>query len=152
MYFVLTHKTEYVSIIIEIESRPNGLPLVVLDHSVTCSGQTEWFFVYHKKPFYLLWNKAITITINWHSAITHITISNIIIWHPSFSQEQNRPTAMCTTLAALRYIFYHILPHPSIYFWKHYEYSGNIPHYTILQKISLCKSAKAYWTVLFDYS
>ena len=53
------------------------LALVVLDHSVTCSGQTEWFFVYHKKPFYLLWNKAITITINWHSAITHITISNI---------------------------------------------------------------------------
>ena len=44
---------EYVSIIIEIESRPNGLPLVVLDHSVTCSGQTEWFFVYHKNAFLL---------------------------------------------------------------------------------------------------
>jgi len=80
-----------------------------------------------KTPFYLLWNKAITITINWHNAITHITISNIIIWHPSFSQEQNRPTAMCTTLAALRYIFYHTLPHPSIYFWKYYGYYGNIP-------------------------
>ena len=102
-----------------------------------------------KTPFYLLWNKAITITINWHNAITHITISNIIIWHPSFSQEQNRPTAMCTTLAALRYIFYHILLQSSTFFWKFYEHSGNIPHYTTLQKTSLCKSAKAYfYTVL----
>jgi len=47
------------------------------------------------------------------------------------------------------YIFYNELYCLSIYFWKYYEYPGNIPHCAVLQKTSLCKSAKAYfYTVL----
>jgi len=43
------------------------------------------------------------------------------------------------------YIFYNELYCLSIYFWKYYEYPGNIPHCAVLQKTSLCKSAKAYF-------
>ena len=62
--------------------------------------------------FYLPWNRATTITINWHSAITHINTSNVIIRHSPFHiQGQNRSAAIHpNVLAALRYMYYHKIP------------------------------------------
>ena len=122
MYFVLTHKMKYASIIITKGAQPERLALKIWSSCpVRFRGQTGQLFYLLKKLLFLLLHQGDN-RYNQQTECKDTTQcfkSNHITTSPARQAVFIPSCAVQNNVTALRYIFYHNPPHSSIYFWKY---------------------------------
>ena len=134
MYFALTHKIKYVSIIITKGAQPKRLALKMCSSCpVRFRGQTGQLFYLLKKLLFLLLHQGDN-RYNQQTECKDTTqcFKSNHITTPLARQAVFIPScAVQNSVTMLRYIFYHIPPHSSICFWKYLSHYVNMYYHSL---------------------
>ena len=134
MYFVLTHKMKYVSIIITKGAQPKRLALKRCSSCpVRFRGQTGQLFYLLKKLLFLLLHQGDN-RYNQQTECKDTTqcFKSNHITTPLARQAVFIPScAVQNSVTMLRYIFYHIPPQSSICFWKYLSHYVNMYYHSL---------------------
>ena len=134
MYFALTHKMKYASIIITNGAQPERLALKIWSSCpVRFRGQTGQLFYLLKKLLFLLLHQGDN-RYNQQTECKDTTQcfkSNHITTSPARQAVFIPSCAVQNNVTALRYIFYHIPSHSSICFWNYLSSYVNMYYHSL---------------------